>query len=99
MKSLKQHLFEYGYVPNQYAVEMNEHASDVAYQELTAKYGEDNVWDYRILDKAFECNNANFSYGIMFGVVNRKTGVRGSLFQTGTTVGIPRFYYNFQKMS
>lgn len=95
--TLQEHLAKYSYQPGQYDPEIDPVASETAYQALVAAYGEDNVWDYRILSNAFNTNEANFSYGIMFNATRRSDDKVGSLFQTGTTVGIPRFYYNFQE--
>jgi len=96
--TLAEHLFKYGYVASAYEPEMDPERSEATYQKMIGAYGEDNVWDYRILSAAFDTNDAFFSGGDMFRVKRRSDGKIGRLRQTGTTVGIPRFYYDFVEM-
>jgi len=94
----KEHLKKWGFDPKGTSTEedYNSDQTEARWQELIARYGEDNVWDYRILDKAFETNNCNFTLGMMFDAVKRETGEKGSLNQDGTILGQPRFYFDFR---
>lgn len=93
-KTLKQHLKKYGYKPTAADPYGSKEAED-AYQFLVRQYGEDNVWDFRILDQAFDVSESSFAWGIMFNARKLDTDEHGSLSQTGFTPGAPRFYYDF----
>ena len=80
-KSHKQHLKDHGYQvgthPN--GRKYDAKTSDQVYQRIAAKYGSDNVWDYRILDVVFDTSNAHYTYEMYWNVVKRDTGETGRL--------------------
>lgn len=96
-KTHKEHLAEWGYEERDLDSMYDDAQTEAAWQALVAKYGEDNVWDYRILSDAFSTNYASFAYGMMFGVIKRDTNEKGSLNQDGTILGQPRFYFDFRR--
>lgn len=92
----KEHLEKWNYELKKNECDFDKEQTEARWKELTDKYGEDNVWDYRILSDAFETNECCFTFGMMFGAVKRETGEEGALSQTGTILGEPRFYYDFR---
>lgn len=97
-KTHKQHLAQYGYKPT-VQDPYNNKESERAWQTLVKNNGEDNVWDYRILDEAFDTSKVDYAWGIMLGAVKRDTGETGNVSQTDFMASVPRFYFDFRPAS
>ena len=95
-KTHKQHLAQYGYKPTSKNSFVNAETERV-WQTLVKEYGEDNVWDYRVLDEVFDTSHISYSFGFIDGIVKRETGESGTISQTDFVAvhQVPRFYYNF----
>ena len=92
----KKHLANYGYKPDrQESGKFDPKLTERVFQRLVEQYGEDNVWDARILEQVFDTSTAHYTYEIYWDVVRIDTEETGSLLQTGRLTHAPRFYYGF----
>lgn len=96
-KTHLQHLKDHGYTPTAKDT-CSGKAAEEAYQTLVTAYGEDSVWDYRIMDEVFSTNDSSLAWGFLFNVVKKDTGEIGILSQTdfANEHGVPRFYYGWR---
>lgn len=96
-KTHNKHLKDHGYKPTG-KDPYNSAAAEKAYQTLVRLHGDDNVWDYRVLDEVFDTTHAELQFGIILaGVRKRDTDEIGSLSMTDFLADVPRFYYDWRR--